>query len=133
MPLDEPPQSAKVGPSPVQPLSDSESGQHLPVLLRLLLLLRRVPPFNVVGFVIVAASFLPVLGICRLLGEGRDAVVFAIGGPIGLTLDLGYRLQFSKGDLIHPNLGGKFLWLPLWWVAIFWCVYGLWQSFTGAT
>jgi hypothetical protein len=123
-PLDAPPRPAKVGPRPASGgVPDAEPG---PAGLGPLL------PVNAVGFMIVAASFGPVWVVCQLLGEGRNAVILATGGPIALALDLGYRLRFSNGDLLRPGLGGKFLWLPMWGFGIFWFVYGLWQLVAGA-
>lgn len=123
-PIDEPPRPARGGPSPTS--RHASAGEPGPDFFWTLL------PFNAAGFVIVAVSFLPILGLCRLRGEERDAVVLAIGGPVALALDLAYRLRFSGGDLVSPNRGGKFLWLPLWGFGVFWLVYGLWQLLTGA-
>lgn len=87
-------------------------------------------PFNGAAFAIVAVSFLPALGICRLMGDDRDGTKLVIGGPLALVIDLAYRLRSPSGHLFLPGSGGKFLYLPVWMLAIFWCVYGLWQLFS---
>ena len=84
-------------------------------------------PFNVAAVAIVAVSFLPALGICRLLGDDRDGTKLAIGGPLALVIDLVFRFRSPLGDLWLPGRGGKFLYLPVWVFAIFWSLYGLWQ------
>jgi hypothetical protein len=84
-------------------------------------------PFNAAAFAIVAVSFLPALGICRLLGDERDGMKLVIGGPVALVIDLIYRLRSKSGDLLLPGRGGKFLYLPVWVFAIFWSLYGLWH------
>ncbi len=123
------PLDAASRPVPVgQPLASGNTPAAEPDLAAL----RAFLPFNAIGLVIVAVSFLPVLGVCRLIGEERTGVVLAIGGPVALALDLRYRLRFSGGDLVLPSRGGKFLWLPLWGFGPFWFAYGLWQTLAGA-
>ena len=84
-------------------------------------------PVNAAAFVILGVSFLPALGICRLLRDDRDGMKLIIGGPLALVIDLVYRLRSPSGDLLLPSRGGKFLYLPVWVFAIFWSLYGLWQ------
>lgn len=75
----------------------------------------------------IAIGFLPVLGVCNLLGDDRSGLILAIGGPIIVALDVAYRFQWSSGDLLQPGHGGKFLFLPIWLFGIFWFAYGMWQ------
>jgi hypothetical protein len=89
-------------------------------------------PINVAGYVIIAASFLPALAVCHLLGDNRDGAKLAIGGPLVLLMDLAYRLRFKSKDFLSPAAGGKFLYLPLWPFGIFWSLFGLWQLSAGA-
>lgn len=90
-------------------------------------LLSSLLPFNAAAFAIVAASFLPALGICFMLGDDRDGMTLLLGGPLALMIDLAYRLRSPSGHLLLPGGGGKFLYFPVWMLAIFWCLYGLWQ------
>jgi hypothetical protein len=84
-------------------------------------------PINVAGFIMIAAGFLPALGVCRLLGDDRDGLKLVIGGPLTLALDLAYRLRSPAGSLFLPRRGGKLAYLPLWVFGIFWIGYGAWQ------
>lgn len=84
-------------------------------------------PLNVAGFVIIAVSFLPALGICHLIGDNRDGTKLAIGGMLSLAIDLLYRFSIPSGHWLLPNHGGKFFFLPVWMFGIFWTVYGVKQ------
>jgi hypothetical protein len=84
-------------------------------------------PINVAGLVMIAASFLPALGVCRLIGDDRDGLKLVIGGPLALALDLVYRIRSPDGNLFLPGRGGKLAYLPLWVFGIFWLCYGVWQ------
>lgn len=82
---------------------------------------------NAAAYIIMAASFLPALGICFLLGDDRDGLKLVLGGPLALLIDLVYRLRSPSGHLLLPDGGGKLLYFPVWMLAIFWFLYGLWQ------
>jgi len=90
-------------------------------------------PVNASGLVIIALSFLPALGICHLLGDARDSMKLAIGGPLAVVIDLVYRGTSPSGHWFLPNHGGKFFFLPLWMFGVFWSLYGAWQLLAEAT
>jgi hypothetical protein len=88
-------------------------------------------PLNGAGFVMIAAGFLPALGICHLLGDDRDGLALAIGGPLTLAIDLVYRLTMPSGHWVVPSRGGKFFFLPLWVWSVFWTLFGVWHLSEG--
>jgi hypothetical protein len=84
-------------------------------------------PLNAAGFLIIAGSFVPALVICYLIGDNRDGMKLAIGGPLALAADLVYRLTIRDGHWLVPTAGGKFLFLPVWVFGVFWTIYGVCQ------
>ncbi len=84
-------------------------------------------PANGTGFALIAASFLPALGVCYLVGDDRDGLKLTVGGPLALGLDLMYRLRSPDGHWLLPGRGGKFAFLPLWVFGIFWFCTGIWE------
>jgi len=82
---------------------------------------------NRAGFAIIAASFLPAMAICYLLGDDRKGTELVIGGILALAFDLGYRLKTPTGHWFLPDGGGKVIYLPVWMWSIFWIIFGIWE------
>lgn len=105
-PLDAPPKRETVNIMQAAEEISVETPNRIPLSISRLL------PLNRAGFFMIVASFLPALAICHLLGDKREATQLAIGGPLALAFDLWYRRSTSRNVLL-PNSGGKFFYLPL--------------------
>jgi hypothetical protein len=86
-----------------------------------------VLPFNKAGTLMLVISALLSWGICHLIGDNRDGTKLAVIGPISAAIDLGYRVTSPSGHWLFPNHGGKLLFVPVWFLGVFWIIYGVWQ------
>jgi hypothetical protein len=59
-----------------------------------------------------------------LAGNVSDGMLLIVGGPLATVADLGYRYRFSRGSLLSPGAGGRFMFLPVWPFGIFWFTIG---------
>src|SRR5947207_11185728 len=80
--------------------------------------------FNLLGLGMLILSGAIGLGVRYLLGASGEAAFMLTAGPIALLLDVPYRLLSPSGHWLSPTGGGNFLFIPIWFYATCWCIFG---------
>src|SRR5205807_3369441 len=75
--------------------------------------------FNWVGVGIFLLSALVAAPFALLLG--KTGTMLACGIAMS-ALDLGYRMKFGEGQILHPRRGGAFYYIPVWILGGVWIV-----------
>ncbi len=81
--------------------------------------------FNVVGIVIIAASFAVAFVLGKVLGFAGEGPLMIASGPLIAAADLVYRRRFGNSRWFTANEGGMLFFLPVWQVGLLWMVLGV--------
>lgn len=81
--------------------------------------------YNRTGYLILLISFLPLALYSVYLRDIPEGKGLVIGGLSVCVFDFVFRLASSDFHLFQFHPGGRFLFLPMWIMGVFWIVLGL--------
>lgn len=81
--------------------------------------------FNLVGIVIVAASFCAAFLLGKAFGFAGEGPLMIISASLIVAADLLYRLRFGKSQWFDAGHGGMLFFLPVWLFGALWFVLGI--------
>jgi hypothetical protein len=81
--------------------------------------------YNRTAYLMVAVSFgLAAVLLYFLRDRGPDTLLI-LCGVLAAVIDLAYRVRGPVARLLRADLGGRFLFMPLWVFGVFWLCLGL--------
>jgi hypothetical protein len=81
--------------------------------------------YNRTAYLMVAASFALAAVVLFFLRDRGPDTLLVLCGALAAVIDLVYRVRGPVMRLLRTDLGGRFLFMPLWVFGVFWLCLGL--------
>jgi hypothetical protein len=89
--------------------------------------------FNGLGLAFIGIGLAVSILVGNAIGISGEGPQMLLLGPVVALSDLAYRLMHKNGHWFWPSCGGQLFCLPVWFFGVLWVVFGLVDTFRGAS